>query len=78
MGVIKYKGVTILPVPTDNHPLMVQVIKTSKKMNELVGKKFVNINRCMTTIESIIVENHIEISGIKSHKELQHWVVNDD
>ena len=77
-NITKYKGATILNIPSEKYPEMVQVIKTSKKLNEFVGKKFINITKCMTTMDLVDTTRLIEKSRIKATKELSEWVVTED
>lgn len=70
--VVKYKGAHIIEHPTAKYPNMVQIIKTSKKLNSLVGKKYVDLKHSMTMIDRIDTERLIEKSKIKSYKELEN------
>lgn len=70
-SITKYKGATILKTPTTKYPDMLQLIKTSKGLNRLLGKRFININKVMTTIDAEIIEQSIERNKTKSYKELQ-------
>jgi hypothetical protein len=77
-GITKHKGATILNTPSGKYPHMVQVIKTSKKLNEHLGRKFITLHKCITTIESMDTERLIEKSKIGAIKELQSWIIMED
>lgn len=68
--ITKYRGAHILNTPTEKFPHMVQVIKTSKKLNRFVGKKFVNITKCMVTIDLVDTDRLIDNNRIRATKDL--------
>jgi len=74
-GITKYKGVHILNIPSVKYPNMVQVIKTSKKTNVFLSRKFVDLRHACTIIDTMDTERLIEKSRIKATKELSQWIV---
>lgn len=50
-GTIKYKGVTIQKTPTDKYPNMVTFIKTIKKHQPLLDKKFLTLEQGITYLD---------------------------
>jgi hypothetical protein len=70
-GTFKYRNVTVAPTPLAKYPEMVTIIKAPKRMNELLGKKFINLKFTKIAIETIATETLID-SGVKSvNKELE-------
>ena len=78
MSIKKYKGAHILDVPTKKFPKMVQIIKTPKSLNSLVGNKYIDETHCITTIDRIDTERLIDHQKIRATKELTSWVVTND
>ena len=77
-GVTKYKSVHIIKVNTPKYPHMVQIISTPKKCKELLGKKYIDIKHCITSIDRVDTERLIEDNHIKSHKEMSNFIVQLD
>ena len=76
--ITQYKRATILGIPSEKYPNMVQIIKTPKKLNTLIGKKYITITKCITTIDMIDTSRLIAKSEANVKKELAAWVVTED
>lgn len=50
-GTIKYKGITIQKTPSETYPTLVTFIKTIKKGNEILGKKFLTLGQGVKYID---------------------------
>lgn len=70
-NITKYKGAHILKAPVlPKYPNMVQIIKTSKKLNSLRGKKYVDIDKAMIQIDLFDTNRLIERNKIRATKDL--------
>lgn len=49
----KYKGITITPTPTEKFPQLVTFTKTVKKVKEVEGKKFLNLEKAKEYIDGL-------------------------
>jgi len=67
---MKYKGATIEPAPTEKFPDMVCIIKATKKVKELVGKRFVDEHKAVGYIDAYLSEEFIERTKIKAYKDI--------
>ena len=68
--ITKYKRVNILTVPTKKYPDMVQITYTPKKLNHIVGKKFISMTKCTTNIDFNLVQLNIESKHKIAYNEL--------
>lgn len=69
-GVIRYKKVHIEATPTSAFPKMVTIVKTTKKMNSLVGKRFVTLNKAYIVIDALRFESLVENGNRKAREDL--------
>jgi hypothetical protein len=63
-GSIRYSNVRIESVPTENFPLMVQLVKGPAAMRSIVGKKFINITKA-----TLAIDNQVALNLIGKEKE---------
>lgn len=64
---VRYKNVTVIPVENEKFPTMVQIDKAPKKVNYIIGKKFINPTKAQLAIESALAESLIS-KGARSVK----------
>ena len=70
-GTWKYRNVTVAPTPLAKYPELVTIIKAPKRMRELVGKKFINLQKTKIAIEIIQTEKLIENGASSVDKQLE-------
>ena len=61
----KYGKFIIVDTPTDKYPEMVTITVAPKMYDDFIGRKYVNRDRCITTIESVRIGYTID-KGAKS------------
>jgi len=61
----KYGKFIILDTPVDKYPEMVTITVAPKMYDDFIGRKYVNRDRCITTIESVRTGDSID-KGAKS------------
>ena len=61
----KYGKFVIVDTPTDKYPEMVIITVAPKMYDDFIGRKYVNRDRCITTIESVRTGDSID-KGAKS------------
>ena len=61
----KYGKFVIVDTPTDKYPDMVTITVAPKMYDDFIGRKYVNRDRCITTIESVRTGDSID-KGAKS------------
>ena len=66
----KYKNIIIEYTPTDNFPELVTLVKTPKNKSTFMGRKYININKAMTAIDTFVAEELIARGGSKVKEEL--------
>jgi hypothetical protein len=71
---MKKMGCTVLKTPSFQFPDMVMVTKSPNQLKHLVGKKFINLKKCLLSIEEGWVEDMIN-STKPSYKQLSNSVV---
>ena len=77
--ITKYKGAHILEIPLlPKYPQMVQVIKTSKKLNELRGKKYINIEKLQIAVDLYDTNRLIEKNRVRATKDLVDLGLSDN
>lgn len=70
-------GCKVLKTPSVNFPDMVMITKSPNQLKHLVGKKFINIKKCLLSIEEGWVNNMINHTK-PSYTQLSEWVVLND
>jgi len=70
-GTWKYRNVTIVPTPLGTYPEMVTILKAPKRLNELVGKKYINLFKTQVAIETVTAEKLIEAGAGSVEKQLE-------
>jgi len=71
---MKKMGCTVLKTPSVKFPDMGMVTKSPNQLKHLVGKKFINLKKCLLSIEEGWVEDMIN-STKPSYKQLANSVV---
>ena len=66
----KYKNIVIENTPTDTFPELVTLVKTPKNKSTFMGRKYINITKAITAIDSFIAEELIARGGSKVKEEL--------
>ena len=66
----KYKNIIIENTPTETFPELVTLVKTPKNKSTFMGRKYINITKAMTAIDSFIAEELIARGGSKVKEEL--------
>ena len=66
----KYKNIIIEYTPTDNFPELVTLTKTPKNKSTFMGRKYINISKAMTAIDTFVAEELIARGGSKVKEEL--------
>lgn len=67
----KYKNIIIEETPTEKFPTLVTMTKTPKNKSELLGKKFISLNKAILAVDTYIAENLIEKGSSLVKKELE-------
>lgn len=76
---MRYKNCTIEPSPrVPKFPDMVKIIKTTRKFSHLLNKQYVNQDKAISAIDTILAEEMIEKGRIKTLKELTELGIGDD
>jgi len=63
---MKYRGATIEPCGTEKFPDMVGIVKTTKKVREMNGKRYIDEHHAQTAIDAYWAETFIEKTKIKA------------
>ena len=71
---IKKMGCMVLSTPSETIPDMVMITKSPNQLKHLVGKKFINIKKCLLSIEEGWINNMIN-STQPSENTLSKWIV---
>ena len=66
----KYKNILIEYTPPETFPELVTLVKTPKNKSTFMGRKYINITKAMTAIDSFIAEELIARGGSKVKEEL--------
>lgn len=76
---MKYKNCIIEPTPREPNFLeMVKITKTTKRYRQLLNKQYVNQDKAILAIDTILAEELIEKGRIKTLKELTELGIGDD
>jgi len=76
---MKYKNCIIEPTPREPNFLdMVRITKTTKRYRQLLNKQYVNQDKAILAIDTILAEEMIEKGRIKTNKELLELGIGDD
>lgn len=67
---LRFKSCSIEYTPTDKFPDMVTIIKTTKVLNELLNKKFVNLDKAKAVIETVKADILIEKGADSVNRQL--------
>jgi len=67
---VRYKNVTVVPVGNEKFPTMVQIDKAPKKVNYIIGKKFINPTKAQLAIEAALAEQLISKGARRVKAEL--------
>ena len=67
---LRFKSCSIESTPTDKFPNMVTITKTTKVLNGLLNKKFVNIDKAKAVIETVKADILIEKGGSSVNRQL--------
>jgi len=68
---ITYKKCVIYNKPSEAFPEMVQITKTPKAINELLGSKWVTLNKAEIAIDTLLAENLIIYGAASVKKEIE-------
>jgi hypothetical protein len=66
---MRYRGATIDPTPTEKFPKMVEITKGTKKVKDLVSKRYIDEHRAIATVDAYLAETFIEKTKIKAYKD---------
>jgi hypothetical protein len=66
----KYKNIIIESTPTESFPELVTLTKTPKNKKIFLGRKYINLNKAITAIDTYIAEELISKGGTKVKEEL--------
>ena len=53
---VRYKNVTVIPVENEKFPTMVQIDKAPKKVNQIIGKKYITPEKAQVAIDAVLTE----------------------
>jgi len=70
METIKYKNITIVGIPTEKFPTMVQLQKGPKKYKGLIGRRYITETHAKLAIDEMATENLIRSGGRNVESEL--------
>jgi len=77
-SITKYQGATILSIPSKKYPDMVHIIKTSKKLNRFLNKKYISMEKAMVTIDLIDTDRLISTNRIRATRDLVDLGLSDN
>ena len=66
----KYKNIIIEPTPSEAFPELVTLTKTPKNKKAFLGRKYINLNKAITAIDTYIAEELIGRGSTKVREEL--------
>jgi hypothetical protein len=66
----KYKNIIIESTPTESFPELVTLTKTPKNKKIFLGRKYINLTKAITAIDTYITEELISKGGTKVKEEL--------
>jgi hypothetical protein len=66
----KYKNIIIESTPTEAFPELVTLTKTPKNKKAFLGRKYINLNKAITAIDTYIAEELITRGSTKVREEL--------
>jgi hypothetical protein len=66
----KYKNIIIESTPTESFPELVTLTKTPKNKKIFLGRKYINLNKAITAIDTYIAESLIDKGRFKVREEL--------
>jgi hypothetical protein len=66
----KYKNIIIESTPTESFPELVTLTKTPKNKKAFLGRKYINLNKAITAIDTYIAESLIDKGRFKVREEL--------
>jgi hypothetical protein len=66
----KYKNIIIESTPTEAFPELVTLTKTPKNKKIFLGRKYINLTKAITAIDTYIAEELISKGGTKVKEEL--------
>jgi hypothetical protein len=66
----KYKNIIIESTPTESFPELVTLTKTPKNKKAFLGRKYINLNKAITAIDTYIAEELINRGSTKVREEL--------
>jgi hypothetical protein len=66
----KYKNIIIEATPTESFPELVTLTKTPKNKKIFLGRKYINLNKAITAIDTYIAEELIGRGSTKVREEL--------
>jgi len=67
---IKYKNILIESTPSEAFPELVTLTKTPKNKKIFLGRKYINLNKAITAIDTYIAEELIGRGSTKVREEL--------
>ncbi len=66
----KYKNIIIESTPTESFPELVTLTKTPKNKKIFLGRKYINLTKAITAIDTYIAESLIDKGRFKVREEL--------
>ena len=66
----KYKNIIIESTPTESFPELVTLTKTPKNKKAFLGRKYINLTKAITAIDTYIAEELITRGSTKVREEL--------
>jgi hypothetical protein len=66
----KYKNIIIESTPSEAFPELVTLTKTPKNKKAFLGRKYINLNKAITAIDTYIAEELIGRGSTKVREEL--------
>jgi len=66
----KYKNIIIESTPSEAFPELVTLTKTPKNKKIFLGRKYINLNKAITAIDTYIAESLIDKGRFKVREEL--------
>jgi hypothetical protein len=66
----KYKNIIIESTPSETFPELVTLTKTPKNKKAFLGRKYINLNKAITAIDTYIAEELIGRGSTKVREEL--------
>jgi hypothetical protein len=66
----KYKNIIIESTPTESFPELVTLTKTPKNKKAFLGRKYINMTKAITAIDTYIAEELIGRGSTKVREEL--------